>query len=455
MLEKGATNASPWAKMPTIRGLRVLAPPDPFRLLACLAGLPGRFALLTAVPPDPGLPWRSWLGACPVAFCSDLVPPDPEALHGGGWSDAPAWLGLLPYEATRSSLERPGWAPQETRPSPHHVHPCWARYSAVLAVDHGTGEVHAVGDDPVACLQLKVLAEREPGVVAEPRLRRGVMEDPGRHRERVEAALELIRAGDIYQVNLARQLRLGVEGDGLGVFRRMVRSSPSPWAALLELPGEPAVYSTSPELFLRTRGGLVETLPIKGTRRRGGWAAQDEALRRALDEDEKERAELAMVVDLERNDLGKLARTGSVRVPRGPEVTTYRTLHHRVARVSARLLPGVSRRELVEAMLPSGSVTGAPKVRAMEVIAGLETARRGLYTGALGYQGHDGELQLAMAIRMLTVEEGEGHYHTGGGIVADSDPEREVEETELKALQVAALLGVPPGGKLAPGGKGA
>jgi anthranilate/para-aminobenzoate synthase component I len=256
----------------------------------------------------------------------------------------------------------------------------------------------------------------------------------------VAAALELIRAGDIYQVNLARRLDVEVRGGLDGVFSRLLAAAPSPFAALLELPGVPSVCSTSPELFLATRGQSVETHPIKGTRRRGKDAQEDAALRRALDADPKERAELSMVIDLERNDLGKLAIPGSVRVIEDPIVVTHRTLHHRVARVAARMPPGVTPEALLEATLPSGSVTGAPKVRAMEVIAELEASRRGLYTGALGYLGHDGELRLAMAIRTLTVRGEEGHYHSGGGIVADSDPEREVEETRVKALQLAAAL---------------
>ena len=147
-----------------------------------------------------------------------------------------------------------------------------------------------------------------------------------------------------------------------------------------------------------------------------------------------------MVVDVERNDLGRIARTGSVRVLGPPRVETFGSVHHRIARVTARLAPDVSRRELLEAMLPSGSVTGAPKIRAMEVIAELESARRGLYTGAVGALGHDGTLNLAMAIRTLTRRGEDAHYFAGGGIVADSVPAKEVTETRWKALQLERLL---------------
>jgi anthranilate/para-aminobenzoate synthase component I len=160
----------------------------------------------------------------------------------------------------------------------------------------------------------------------------------------------------------------------------------------------------------------------------------------ALDADPKERAELAMVIDVERNDLGRIAVPGSVELIGRPRVITRGTVHHREATLRARLRPGLGRADLVRAMLPSGSVTGAPKVRAMEVIAALEAERRGLYTGALGAVFGDGTLRLSMAIRTLTVRDGEGHYFAGGGIVADSDPVRELEETRWKALQLGVAL---------------
>ena len=179
----------------------------------------------------------------------------------------------------------------------------------------------------------------------------------------------------------------------------------------------------SPEqlLSLGSDGELV-TSPIKGTRPRRRDRAADAALARELELDPKERAELAMVIDVERNDLGRVAVTGSVRLSAPPRVKSYAAVHHRVAGLSARLRPGLGRADLLSAMLPSGSVTGAPKVRAMEVIALLEAQRRGLYTGGIGLVGHDGSLELGMAIRTVTVHGDEAHYFAGGGIVADSDP---------------------------------
>lgn len=451
MLEKGVSTPAQRPFFPAIRASRVLAPPDPLLILARLSGLPGRVGLLTLEPPAPGLPWVSYLGAWPSEAVSDRTPPGgvdpgPPALASGPpppspWGHVPSWIGLLPYEATRSSLERPAWTPAERRPAPHHTRALWCRYDAVLVIDHREGSVWCVGDDPERCRALKSAAERPRSSSPEGSAEPLPSEPPEAHRARVEAALELIRAGDIYQVNLARRIDVALRGDPLDVFRRMASAAPSAFSALIELPESAAVYSTTPELFLRALpSGHVETWPIKGTRRRGRDASEDLALRLALDADPKERAELSMVIDLERNDLGKLALTGSVRVPAPPRVVTHRTLHHRVARVAAQLPPATTWDDLLTATLPSGSVTGAPKVRAMEVIAALESARRGLYTGALGAIHRDGSLTLAMAIRTLTAHEGVGHYHVGGGIVADSDPDREVEETRVKALQLTATL---------------
>jgi anthranilate/para-aminobenzoate synthase component I len=260
------------------------------------------------------------------------------------------------------------------------------------------------------------------------------------HLQRVSRALELIRQGDIYQVNLARRFRLRFEGHSVDLLERLGRLTGAPFSALLGL-GEVEMVSSSPELFIEMRpdGGVV-TSPIKGTRARGSDARKDGELAEELERDPKERAELVMVIDVERNDLGKVCRPGSVRLLHPPRVETFATLHHRLASIGGELRPEVTRGQLLAAMLPSGSVTGAPKIRAMEVIAELEAHRRGLYTGAFGAVAHDGGMRLAMAIRTLTLRGAEAHYFSGGGIVADSDPRREVLETEWKASHIRALL---------------
>jgi anthranilate/para-aminobenzoate synthase component I len=262
----------------------------------------------------------------------------------------------------------------------------------------------------------------------------------GEHRQRIEQALRRITDGDVYEVNLARRIDLQVSGNALGILARISKWAQSEYAAALVLPDGAEVVSTSPELFLELEpNGHCRTLPIKGTRPRGGDAASDARLRDELERDPKERAELTMVVDLERNDLGRVAAVGTVRAAE-PYVTQLTSVFHRQAEVSAELRPGVGRSELLLSMLPSGSVTGAPKVRAMELIAELEAERRGLYTGAFGFVTHAGGMKLGMAIRTLSRRGNVAHYFAGGGIVADSDPEREVQETGWKALQIEKAL---------------
>jgi len=301
--------------------------------------------------------------------------------------------------------------------------------------------VTVVGDDAarVRASSERLLATDDPGP-SPVRLDLIAGEAPTRHAERVRAALELIRQGQIYQVNLARRLELAVEGDGVDLLGWLCRETRPPYAAAFRW-ADAQVVSSSPELLLELRaGGRIWTDPIKGTRPRGQHAESDRIAREELAADPKERAELSMIVDVERNDIGKVSAIGSVRAE-APRLTTHGLVWHRHARVSGVLGSHVTRRDSLRALLPSGSVTGAPKVRAMEIIAALEAERRGLYTGAIGFISHQGETKLSMAIRTLTTRAGEGHYFSGGGIVADSDPAREVEETAWKAQQLFGRAG--------------
>ncbi len=411
-----------------------------------------RVALLHAGEAGPAL-----LGAGRFSFvgsdpdrASDHVDPTadddaPPCTDGGELCRLPRWIGVLPYEAHRAAHERPGWAPHDARPPALLDRPSWLRYPAVVAIDHESGRALVAGFDrravdalASAVLEARGLAAAEPVTDLEV----GEPEPVARHAERVAAARELIAAGDLYQVNLARRLGLTLRsGDALSLYRALSRRAPTPFGACLDL-GDLHVACTSPELLLRasTRPGgdfhRLVTAPIKGTRPRGPDALSDAALARELDQDPKERAELAMIIDVERNDLGKVAVPGSVRLVEGPIVSSHRTVHHRSALLTARARADATRADVLAAMLPSGSVTGAPKVRAMEVIASLEASRRGLYTGGLGFVSHDGAVSLAMAIRTAVLRGREGEYFTGGGVVADSDPAREVEETRWKAAQL-------------------
>jgi anthranilate/para-aminobenzoate synthase component I len=381
----------------------------------------------------------SFIGVRPLATSNALDPePALTATREGRLGAVPRWVGFIPYEALRD-IERPGRvAAVDGRAEPQLVAPMWWRLGAVVCVGE---RVTVVGDDRASVDALAEQLLKTPDVTPrEPRLELVGSEPPERHAERVRAALSLIAQGEIYQVNLARRLALDVAGGVVDVLAWLCRETRPPYAAALRF-GDASIVSTSPELLLRLdAGGRIQTSPIKGTRPRGRDAQSDARWRSELDADPKERAELAMIVDVERNDVGKVARLGSVRASE-PVVSTHGLVWHRRANVSGELAPHVSRRELLRAVLPSGSVTGAPKVRAMEIIASLEAERRGLYTGGLGFITHQGELTLSMAIRTLTTRSGSGHYFTGGGIVADSDPAREVEETLWKARQLFGRAG--------------
>jgi para-aminobenzoate synthetase component 1 len=225
------------------------------------------------------------------------------------------------------------------------------------------------------------------------------------------------------------------------LYERLRASSPAPYSALLEM-GSRAVISSSPELFLQTEGRRVVTRPIKGTRRRGRSSEEDERLRAELLASPKDDAELAMIVDLERNDLGKVCEAGSVVVSDAKSLETHPTVHHLAATVEGKLKPGAGAVDLLRATFPGGSVTGAPKIRAMEIIDELEPTRRAAYTGAIGRIGFDGRVALSVAIRIIEKHGEDVWFQTGGGLVADSDPAREYDETLVKASGIVRALGI-------------
>jgi para-aminobenzoate synthetase component 1 len=261
------------------------------------------------------------------------------------------------------------------------------------------------------------------------------------YEEAVRRALDYIRAGDIYQVNLSQRFQAPYAGDPFDLYLALRTLSPSPFAAFLRFP-EFAVLSSSPERFLRydTANRGIETRPIKGTRPRGRDAESDRALAEELAASAKDRAENLMIVDLERNDLGRVAEIGSVNVPGMFELETFANVHHLTSTVRARLQAGSDIVDLLRAMFPGGSISGAPKIRAMEIIDELEPAARGVYTGAIGYIGFDGSSDLNIAIRTMVVKGGLASFHVGGGIVADSDPTCEYEETLHKGSAMARAL---------------
>ncbi len=255
----------------------------------------------------------------------------------------------------------------------------------------------------------------------------------------VRRAQEFIAAGDIYQVNLSQRFAASWEGSPWALYTRLRRESPVPFGAFLDLGGS-WVVSASPERFLRVRNGQVETRPIKGTRPRGSTPAQDAALADALRASAKDRAENLMIVDLLRNDLGKVCRLGSVRVPALWEVEGYSNVWQLVSTVTGTLRPEADAAALLEAAFPGGSVTGCPKIRAMEIIEELEPVRRGFYCGAIGYLGFDGGMDTSIVIRTVVLTPERLYLQVGGAVVADSDPQAEYEETLVKARAARRVL---------------
>jgi para-aminobenzoate synthetase component 1 len=256
--------------------------------------------------------------------------------------------------------------------------------------------------------------------------------DPPGYLAAIRRAIDYVHAGDCFQVNVAQRLLHRATLSPLELYLRLRERNAAPFAGLFDLGGA-IVASASPERFLRVEDGEVETRPIKGTRPRGNTPDEDAGRAAELLASAKDRAENVMIVDLMRNDLGRVCAYGTVRVPALCRLESYRYVHHLVSEVRGRLRPGLGPVDLLRAAFPGGSVTGAPKVRAMEIIAELEPTVRGPYCGALGYIGFDGAMDTNLLIRTFTVARGWIQFPVGGGIVADSDPQREYEETLHKA----------------------
>lgn len=248
----------------------------------------------------------------------------------------------------------------------------------------------------------------------------------------VRRVIDYIHAGDVFQVNLSQRLLAPARDDAAALYLRLRRCNPAPFAGYFDL-GEFQIVSASPERFLRVADRQVETRPIKGTRPRTGDPAIDRAAAAELLASEKDRAENVMIVDLMRNDLARVCDARSVRVGQLCGIEAYEHVLHLVSSVHGRLRDGRMPIDLLRAAFPGGSITGAPKIRAMEIIAELEPAARGAYCGSLGYLGFDGSLDMNILIRTITAGRGWWQFPVGGGIVADSIPEREYEETWHKA----------------------
>ncbi|MCH8863959.1 MAG: aminodeoxychorismate synthase component I [Chloroflexi bacterium] len=336
-----------------------------------------------------------------------------------------------------------------------------AFYDVVFAFDHGTGRKYLVSTgfpelveekrERKAAERLKEVKDRLlqgapcavdealPAVSGEENI---VLRSNFSHQEylrAVETAREYICAGDIFQVNLSQRFETDLRLPPYQLYQRLRRINPAPFAAYLDFEGL-NIISASPERFLQVQGDWVETRPVKGTRPRGKSPAEDSALAEELLASAKDRAENTMIVDLERNDIGRVCRYGTVSVTELAVLETFPTVFHLTSTVRGRLCEDKDRIDLLKACFPGGSITGAPKVRAMEIIDELEPTRRSVYTGSIGYLGFNGDMDLNIVIRTFLVKDGKAYFQVGGGIVYDSEPEAEYEETLDKAKALIQAL---------------
>jgi para-aminobenzoate synthetase component 1 len=441
--------------------------PDPFGTCVRFSGHPHLLFLDSSAHDTPGGGRYSFLTADPVAVARtpeaarDLLRPHRRPPLPGVPPFQGGIAGYLGYDwgAELEHVARPG----ADRLTPRIPDVLLALYDWVIAWDHleekawliSTGITDAArggaGRDMRAATRAATVRERlaapAPAVRDHPS---PVPTAPQSNftRAEYERAVSRIRdyiaAGDVYQVNLAQRFHAPFVGSTLALYRRLRARNPAPFGAYLEFAGA-AITSISPERFLRldatTRA--AEARPIKGTRPRGTTPAKDRALAQELLASEKDRAENVMIVDLLRNDLGKVCRPGSVTVPKLFALESHPTVHHLVSTVSGVLADERDAFDLLRAAFPGGSVTGAPKIRAMEIIAELERAPRGLYCGAIGYVSATGAMDFNIPIRTIVLRDGTATFHAGAGIVWDSEPAAEYQETLAKARTLIETLTSP------------
>jgi len=360
-------------------------------------------------------------------------------------------VGYLAYDAVRLFERLPDRHPADGRPLAS-----FSIYHSLAAFDHVRQRLVLIADaepgrrlaferaqEVLDAFEEDLRAVRPPARRSAPATPAGedaLVDDAG-YKDAVRRAKEYIAAGDIFQVVLSRQRSLPCEVDPFTVYRALRMVNPSPYMYFLK-EGATAVAGASPEMLVRVEGRRVETRPLAGTRPRGGTPEEDERREKELLADEKERAEHLMLVDLGRNDLGRVCSFRSVTVPELMKVERYSHVAHIMSSVVGELAPGKDALDALVATFPAGTLSGAPKIRAMEIIDELEPRRRGLYGGTFGYFDLRGNADFCIAIRTLLLEDGRATVQTGAGIVADSDPDLELAETEAKAGAMMEALRV-------------
>src|SRR5574340_520869 len=419
------------------------------------------------------LPWAVWLDSGGMARYDILsaaphhtlsvdaaaTESDPFALVRGALGEriapvadvpfAGGALGYWSYDLARSMYALPGGAPHAVHPEESTPLPDMATgiYDWALVLDHHRKTARLVSHRRFAetadlLPRIRLRLRGSPRLPADTfRVRGRISSDFTResYASAFAAVQGYLKSGDCYQINLAQRFSAAATGDALRAYLALRGLSPAPYSAFLNLP-QAQILCASPERFLRVQDGRVETRPIKGTRPRSGDPQQDSRLADELRNHPKDRAENLMIVDLLRNDLGRSCVPGSVRVPELFAVESYANVHHLVSTVEGRLAEGRDALDLLRACFPGGSVTGAPKQRAMQIIEQLEPHHRGVYCGAIGYVGFDGNMDTNIAIRTLVYSGNEIRCWAGGGIVADSDMAAEYQETLDKAAGMLGLL---------------
>ena len=384
---------------------------------------------------------RSFLAALQEWTCREFdatATPDQCAPFAGGWA---VFLGYEIGAEIEAHVPRAPGGPEVE---------AFALRIPVTVVDHGDGHGSLVAEHGVpqpaidtllADLEVANAATESP---AAPLAASIVEEDPALYVARVLRTQEYIRAGDVYQANLSRAWRIALPDgvDARALYPRLRRANPAPFAALAQF-GDTVLLSSSPERLLRIQGDRIDTRPIAGTHPRGATPDEDQRLKAQLIAHPKERAEHVMLIDLERNDLGRVCRAGTVQVDEYMAVETYAHVHHIVSNVRGVLRPGLGVVDALRAIFPGGTITGCPKLRCMQIIAELEGEARGAYTGSLGYINRDGSADFNILIRTMTLRGSELTFRAGAGIVADSDPQREVQETRAKARGLLLAFGAP------------
>lgn len=429
-----------------VRGRYSYIAPEPFQVLTSKNGsisLGGR-----RLPGDPFAVLGRELGRFDLAPLSGLPP-----LQGGA-------VGYFGYELVQH-LERVPMARADDMDFPDMA---IGFHDVIIAMDHGDRRAWAISSgfpaddgsvrEQRAIERLRHALERlksAPPLREQPRPMGTATIESNFSRSAYETAVQrvvdYIFAGDIFQANLSQRFQTAMPSgiSALDLYRKLRNINPAPFAALVKFGGV-EIVSASPERFLKLQQGRVETCPIKGTRPRGATPAADQALAAELLASEKDRAENVMIVDLLRNDLSRVCRDGTVEVPKLCELETFATVFHLVSTVTGTLLPGKTAIDLLAACFPGGSITGAPKIRAMEIIAELEPTRRGPYCGSIGYIGFDGSMDTSITIRTYGIKDGKVTFQAGGGIVADSTPADEFDETIAKARALIAALSEPGSG---------